>query len=163
MTPPRLKLFVPLMDADESPVRELYMEPALHDWCYQKDASRGRDYKPNVRAFLGRFVKGGFVDSDYLKTWRSSIFEFRFQGEPRAPRRPHRDNTRIFGGFIRPDTFIAYHPPRLRSQFRPDGSLEWDDVIDAALDKFRAMFGQDPVKAPPLSNCLTSNFREGRA
>lgn len=165
---PRLKAFVPLMDSDESVKRELLMTPSLLDWCKQQDSTRSASYKPNVRAFLGRFVKGGEVDNEnYMKTWRDDVWELRAQFEPRAPSKPHYDNTRIFGAFARIDTFIAFHPPRFRSYFGGADDPRWNARINDVVEQWTALFGNiGRVPSVPFSNCLSKNFidwaNEGR-
>lgn len=157
---PRLKTFVPLMDPDESAKRELLMTPPLYDWCYQKDRSRAADYKPNLRAFLGRFVRGGIIDNEnYMKTWRDDVWELRAQFEPRARSKPHFDNTRLFCAFPRTDTLVVFHPPRLRSYFDGIDDPKWDVCIDATIQEWNALFGAElPVPSDPFRNCVSEKF-----
>ncbi|HZT20973.1 MAG TPA: hypothetical protein VFA23_16290 [Dongiaceae bacterium] len=145
--------FLPLMDNDESEVRELFMVRHLHQWCYQKDSKKTLNYKANVRGFLKRYVIGLQVDNvDYMKSWRADVFEFRVQLEPR------RENTRMFGAFVAPDKFVAFHQ-KPRSEFGGIGDPKWDAAIDRVLDEFVNLFpGHRPVPARPFSNCVTSNY-----
>lgn len=141
------------MDADESEVRELLMVPALHDWVYQGDRSKTVNYKANIRAFLKRYVVGKEVDNEnYMKCWRDDIFELRVQIEP------GRENTRIFGAFAKPDLFVAFHPPKLRSEFGRKSDRRWDRAIERTIKEFDALFqGHHRVRAEPFSNCITAN------
>ena len=80
----------------------MFMPPALGEWLYQSDRKKSLNFKANIRGFLGRFVKGELVDNeDYMKSWKLDVFELRVQNQPRGER------VRIFGGFARPDTFVA--------------------------------------------------------
>ena len=113
-----LRRFLPLMDPDQSEIRELLMLPSLHQWCHQSDRRQTLNYKANVRAFLGRYVIGLSVDNEnYMKSWRDDIFELRVQLQI------GRENTRIFGAFAKPDIFIAIHH-KLRSELR--SKEDWD-------------------------------------
>jgi hypothetical protein len=60
---------VPLaFDPDESELRELFMPPALLKTISQNHPKKAMSYCANIRAFLGRYVKGGVVDNqDYMK------------------------------------------------------------------------------------------------
>jgi hypothetical protein len=140
------------MDPDESDIRDLWMVPALHKWCYEKDRSKSADYKRNLRAFLGRFVKGLEVDNqDYMKNWKKEIFELRVQLEPKG------DNTRIFGGFVRPDVFVAVNW-KSRSHFGDKTDPRWDRAINRAVAGINAALpGMPLMLAWPFSNCVTSN------
>jgi len=159
-TAPALVPFVPLMDPDQSAKRTLLMTPALHDWCYQKDRSRGAQYKQNLRAFLGRFVKGGAIDNeDFMKTWRDDVWEFRVQFESRSKQKPHVDNTRIFGAFAACDTFIAFHPHRMRSHFGDKNDPKWDRQVDDVIAKWAGLLGTFPrVSSRPFSNCVSFGY-----
>jgi hypothetical protein len=130
----------------------------LHDWCYQADRKASINYKANVRAFLGRFVKGDEIDNDdFMKSWKDDVFEFRVQMEPRHKRHP--DNTRIFGAFIKQDIFVAFSPARLRSSFKDEA--DWDRVIDRVTSRWACLFGATPrVRARPFSNCVSSGFHD---
>jgi hypothetical protein len=149
-----LKRFLPVMDADQKDERELLMQPALHQWLYQSDSKKTRNYKANIRAFLGRFVLGQTVDNrDFMKSWRSNVFELRVQLQPR------RETTRIFGAFARQDTFVAIHPPRLRSEFGGKDDPTWDRAIDRTLTAIGIMFpGHAPVSVRPFSGCVSRNW-----
>jgi hypothetical protein len=151
----RLRRFEPLLDPDEGIKRPLFLSPALHDWCYMRDRRRSVDYKANVRAFLGRFVKGHEIDNqDYMKSWRDDVLEFRIQLGPGWSRKPHPDNTRIFGAFVKPNTFVAFHPPRFRSEFGTDAA--WDRAIDRAIADWEALLpGLRRVPSQPFANCVT--------
>jgi hypothetical protein len=162
--PPALVPFIPILDPDESAKRTLLMTPALHTWCYQKDASRGAQYKQNLRAFLGRFVKGGEIDNeDFMKTWRDDVWEFRVQFESRRKQKPHLDNTRIFGAFAVCDTFVAFHPARMRSEFGGKDDSKWDKQIDSVHAKWTALLGTLPrVHSRPFSNCVSFGYYDCR-
>jgi hypothetical protein len=141
-----LKRFKPIFDPSESEKRELLMTAALHDWCYQSDSKKSQSYKGNVRAFLGRFVKGEHIDNcDFMKSWRDGVFEFRVQLD-RYP-----ENTRIFGGFAAPDCFVAIGPPRLRSDFGPKGHPLWDRQIERVMNRWTQHFSDSGrMKALPF-------------
>jgi len=143
----------------------MLMTPALYQWCYQRDATRGASYKQNVRAFLGRFVKGGVVDNeDFMKSWRDDVWEIRVQFERRSPKKPHFDNTRIFGAFALCGTFIAFHPARMRSHFAGKGDPKWDDQIDDVIDKWARLLGSHPrVRSRPFSNCVSFAYHDYRS
>jgi hypothetical protein len=147
--------FLPALDADESHKREIIMTPALHDWCYEQDSRKSLNYKANLRAFLKRFVVGLTVDNeDYFKNWKRRIFEVRLQLAP-----PKSDNTRVFGGFVRPDVFFAAHEkPRDWFEGHPD---RWDQAISEAEAKLEAAFpGQTLMLPKPFSNCVTHNAHD---
>ena len=145
--------FLPVFDPHESERRELLMTPALHDWCHQRDDKKTLAFKANIRAFLGRFVKGERVcNKDYMKTWRDDVSEFRVQLQPR------RENTRIFGAFLKPDCFVAFHPPRARSDFGGKHDPRWDIAIDGVTAKWANSFpGTGRVPSRPFFRCVTSN------
>jgi len=151
-----IKRFLPAMDADQKDVRDLFMMSPLHDWCYQSDRKKTLDYKANVRGFLKRYVIGLTVDNrDYMKSWRFDVFELRVQLEPR------RENTRIFGLFVKQDTFLAVHPPKMRSDFGPIGDPKWDAETDRALANFSSLFsGHSPVPARPFHGCISKGWHD---
>lgn len=151
-----LKRFKPLFDPNESEKRELLMTTALHDWCYQSDSKKSLSYKSNVRAFVGRFVKGEHVDNfDFMKSWRDGIFEFRVQLD-RYP-----ENTRIFGAFAAPDFFVAFGPPRLRSDFGPKSDPKWDRQIQRVMDRWaQHLPGIARMNAAPFKDCVTFNAHD---
>jgi hypothetical protein len=147
----KIKRFSPVMDADESDIRELWMTPSLHSWCYENDGQKSLDYKRNLRAFLGRFVKGQKVDNrDYMKSWKKRIFELRVQLSPK----PH--NTRIFGGFVLPNTFVAINW-KPRSYFGNKDDPRWDEQIDIAVHGVAAISSKFYLLSPkPFSTCVDS-------
>jgi len=130
------------------------MVPALHAWCYQSDRKKTLNYKANIRAFLKRYIIGLPVDNeDYMKSWRDDVFELRVQLQPK------RERTRIFGAFAKPDVFVAFHPPKLRSEFGDVIDPRWDRAIERALNDWDRLFpGHAPVPARPFANCITSNY-----
>ena len=68
---------------------------------------------------------------------------------------PKRENTRIFGAFIKPDTFVAIHQ-KPRSGFGGKEDPRWQLAIDRVVDDFADLFPQiRPVPARPFSNCVT--------
>jgi hypothetical protein len=145
-----LRRFVPVLDPHETERRELWMLPGLHKWIYQGDRRATLHFKPNVRGFLGRFVKGEWIDnSDYMKCWKLDVWELRVQLQPK------RENTRIFGTFAKPDVFVAIHQ-RLRSQFGGKGDPAWDAALHRVCDEWDRLFpGQRRVPARPFGNCVT--------
>jgi hypothetical protein len=144
--------FVPLFDPDESEMRELFMTPELHQWLYQSDSKKTTNYKANIRAYLKRYVIGGMIENDnYMKSWQDDIFELRVLLQPR------REQTRIFGAFPKPDTFIAIHQ-QLRSYFGGKKDPKWDIATNRTLERFRQIFpGHRPFLSIPFSNCVVSN------
>ena len=111
-----------------------------------------RDYAANIRAFLGRYIKGKLIDNeDYMKSWKEDVFELRIQNQKRG------DRTRIFGAFGKPDTFIAFFR-RPRSYFGDETDPRWDGAVYKVVDRWEAMFPGCPrVPARPFSNCVTFN------
>jgi hypothetical protein len=144
--------FMPILDPDESEIRELFMVSHLHRWLYQSDRKKTAKYKANIRGFLKRYVIGGNVDNeDYMKTWRADVFEFRVQLQPR------REHTRIFGAFVKPDVFVAIHQ-KLRSYFKNKDDPRWDRAIDRVTSELATLFpGHTAMRSVPFSNCITSN------
>jgi hypothetical protein len=142
-------------DPDESEMRELFMPPALRETLQQVHPKMARDYAANIRAFLGRYVKGKEIDNeDYMKSWKEDVFELRVQNQKRG------DRLRIFGAFGRPDTFIAFLR-RPRKHFGGKDDPEWDNAIYRVVDEWNTMFPSCPrVSARPFSNCLTFNYFE---
>ena len=140
--------FLPYFDADESDLRELLMLPGLHQWCYESDRKKTLDYKANVQAFLARYVKGKEIDNeDYMKSWAADVWELRVQLQPK------RENTRIWGAFVKPDIFIATHQ-KLRSSFRRQD--DWDAAIQRVIDELAALDRSlHPIKSSPFANCVT--------
>lgn len=143
--------FLPTFDPDQSEKRELLMTPQLYAWCLQSDRKRTADYKAKVRAFCGQFVKGDPVcNRDYMKSWRDDIWELRVQLLPK------RENTRIFGGFLAPDCFVAFHPHQLRSDFGGKDDPQWDRAIEKTMSRWGAILpSHKRVVARPFSNCVT--------
>lgn len=146
------RLFAPYLDPDESHKRDIIMPPALHEWCYQSDSTKSLNFKANLRAFLKRFVVGQeIVNGEYFKNWKGRIFEVRVQLDPQS------DNTRIFGGFVRPDVFVAVHQkPRSWFVGHPE---RWDAALNEAELGIAAAFpGQKLMMPKPFSpNCVTHN------
>jgi len=110
-------------------------------------------YCANIRAFLGRYVKGRLVDNhDYMKSWKEDMFELRVQNQRRS------ESLRIFGAFARPDTFIALFQ-RPRSYFGDASDPRWDQEIYRAVDLWDTIFpGCRRIPSRPFSNCVTSNY-----
>ena len=140
---------------DESEKRELFMPPALQITLTQNNPKKTMDYTANIRAFLGRYVKGGMIDNwDYMKSWKEDVFELRVQNQ----RRKRDERLRIFGAFGKPDTFVAFFG-KPRSSFGGKDDPRWDDAIYRAIKEWDKMFpGCRRVPARPFSNCLTFNF-----
>ena len=151
--PPQLVRFVPLFDADESEKRELFMPAALRTTLFQNDPKKARQYTANIRAFLGRYVKGEEIDNeDYMKSWKEDVFELRVQNQRKGER------LRIFGAFGRPDTFVAFFR-KPRNYFDGKDDPRWDGAIYRVVDEWNAMFPKcRRVPARPFSNCITSNY-----
>jgi hypothetical protein len=156
----RLVRFKPELDPDQHDDREIFMRPELHDWLYQKDSRRSSDFKSSVRAQLKKFIindtEQPIDNSDYMKAWSnnvcSDVFEIRYQLIPM-----HRDATRIFGGFAKPDCLVLFHQ-KLRSEIPPNG---WDKIIQKTLDFWNeALPGVRMVRARPFSNCVTGSFSD---
>ena len=150
-----LMRFVPLTDPDESNERDLLMAPNLYEWLYQGDKRKTREYKANVRGFLKRYVIGGHVDNqDYMKSWTPHVFEFRVQLEP------WRENTRIFGAFIKRDVFIATHQ-KLRSEFGDKTDPRWKVATDKVMEEMAKLFpGCIPVRSRPFMLCVSGKFTD---
>jgi hypothetical protein len=144
--------FIPLLDPHETERRELWVRTPLHKWLYQGDRKATVHFKPNVRAFLGRFVKGEWVDNrDYMKCWKADVWELRVQLQPT------REATRIFGAFVKPDAFLAIHQ-RPRNKFGGKEDPAWDRAIDRVIQEWDQLFpGLRRVPAKPFSNCVTFN------
>jgi hypothetical protein len=142
-----------VLDPDESELRELFMPPALLRTILQNDPKRAMSYCADIRAFFGRYIKGGLIDNqDYMKSWKHDVFELRLQNQRRSER------IRIFGAFGRPDTFIAlFHKPR--SYFGGRHDPHWDEQIYRAIEDWEEYFpgcGRGP--ALPFANCVTFNY-----
>lgn len=152
----RIRRFEPVLDPDETDYREMWMTAAIHDWLCQSDRKATRDYKANVRAFLKRFVvnKRLIDNEEYMKNWPNAdcpdFFELRVQLQP------PRENTRVFGGFVKQDGFIILHR-KLRSELRSDAAFSkaikrtaeiWDGLLP----------GIAMVRSRPFSNCVTGKF-----
>jgi hypothetical protein len=133
-------------------MRELFMPPALRETLQQIHPKMARDYAANIRAFLGRYVKGKTIDNeDYMKSWKEDVFELRVQNQKRNQR------LRIFGAFGRPDTFVAFFR-KPRKYFGGTDDPKWDEAIYGVIDAWNAMFpGCHRVPARPFSGCLTFN------
>jgi hypothetical protein len=152
----KLFRFVPDYDSDESEVRELWMSAGVNNLLYQKDRRKDSDFQRDARGFLKQFVIGGSIDNEfYMKSWRDDVFAFRLQlrkrGEP--------ENTRIFGGFIEQDKFVAltYGERNLFDK----GEGQWDKCIDKAADAWVVLFpDRTRIKARPFAGCVSSNFRD---
>ena len=149
----RLVRFVPsFFDPDDSIRREIYCLPALHSWLDQKDRKKSADYKPKIRVHLSVFVKGKEVNNeDYMKTWASDIWELRIQFMKK------KENTRIFGAFIKPDFFLCVHW-KMRSYFGNKSDPKWRMALDHVVDEWAILFpSYTPVMSKPFSNCVTFN------
>ena len=132
------------------------MPPALQITLTQSDPKKALNYNANIRAFLGRYVKGKenekIDNENYMKSWKEDVFELRVQNQPRKQR------IRIFGAFGRPDTFIAFFS-KPRSWFGGKEDPRWDEAVYRVVREWDEMFpGCRRVPARPFSNCLTFNF-----
>lgn len=144
--------FPVLFDPDECDVRELWMPPALVTTLTQKDPKKARDYCANVRAYLGRFVKGDprIDNCDYMKLLKSDIFEMRVQNQKRG------EKLRIFGAFGEVDKFVALFC-RYRHYFGGRSDPKWDHEINRAIACWDDLFpGCHRMKARPFSNCVSN-------
>ena len=138
------------IDPDEAESREIVLIPSVNDWLHQKDSQRSIEYKENIREHLARFILGGYVDNrDYLKSWKSDIWEIRAQLRRRT------DSTRIFGGFLYPNIFVCTNH-HMRSKFKNEKA--WDRAIDRAIERWFELFpDRKPLKSRPFQNCVTFN------
>lgn len=138
------------LDPDESEWREIILIQSVNKWIYEKDSRRSIYYKQNVRMHLSKFVLGDFIDNgNYMKSWKDDIWEIRVQLERRE------DNTRIFGGFLFPNIFVATNH-HLRSQFKNEDL--WNKAINRAVARWRLLFpGMDRLKCQPFRDCVTFN------
>ncbi len=129
------------------------MPPALKITLTQNDPKKALNYNANIRAFLGRYVKGNNIDNEaYMKSWKEEVFELRVQNQPRKQR------IRIFGAFGRADTFIAFFR-KPRDWFGGKEDPRWDECVYRVRREWDEMFpGCLRVPARPFSNCLTFNF-----
>lgn len=127
------------------------MSSGMHRWLYEADRKKTANFKANLRAFLGRYVKGELVDNkDYMKSWQDDIFEFRFQLLPK------RERLRMFGAFIKPDVFVAFNR-KFRSEFSTQD--DWDRVITRTIRECEKFFpGTLRMPSKPFSNCVTFKF-----
>lgn len=139
-------------DQDESEKRDLFMPPALVTTLNQNDPKKAREYTANIRAFLGRYVKGKKIDNKYyMKSWKEDVFELRVQLQRRH------EALRIFGAFGGPDKFVAFFR-KPRSAFGDRFDPNWDKAVYRTVDEWAAMFpGCRRVPALPFSNCITFN------
>jgi hypothetical protein len=98
-------------------------------------------------------VKGKKIDNeDYMKTWAKDIWELR----PYLMKK--KENTRIFGAFIKPDTFFCTHW-KMRSYFGGKDDKKWEVALDRVVSEFGKLFpGYAPVTSSPFSNCVTFNY-----
>jgi hypothetical protein len=153
--PPSLVRLRLVSDKDESEKRQLFMPPALAITLSQHDSKRAQLYNANIRAFIGRYVKGYPIDNeDYMKSWKEDIFELRVQNQRRGER------LRIFGAFGSPDVFIAFFR-KPRNYFGAQDDPRWDEAIYRAIDKWNDMFPNcRRISARPFSNCVTFNFTD---
>lgn len=141
-----------VFDPDESERRELFMPPALVTSLTQNDPKKALHFTANVRAFIGRYVKGDEIDNDaYMKSWKADVFELRVQNQRKNER------LRIFGAFGRPDTFISFFS-KPRSSFGDKYDPKWDQAIDRVIAEWDEMFpGCRRIPARPFKNCVTFN------
>jgi hypothetical protein len=151
--------FQPELDPDQGDPREIWMPPALHSWLYQKDSRQSRDFKASVRAHLIKFIiddpEQPIDNEDYMKNWPNSIcpdfFEIRYQVCP-----DHKDNTRIFGGFIKQDCLVLFHQ-KLRREIK--GDADWNKALTKLKNKWdKALPTAHMVRARPFSNCVSGSF-----
>ena len=154
----RLVRFVPVFDPDQSEKRELLVVSTVHAWLYQADRKKSIDYKANIRAHLGKFVKGEFIDNvDYMKHLGNDIWEFRVQLET-IHKKYRKENTRIFGAFARQDVFICTNW-RLRDDFGNGDDPLWDALISRSITEWNSLFpGRPRVISRPFSNCIFDNL-----
>jgi hypothetical protein len=141
-------------DLDESEKRDLFMPPALRETIQQIHPKMAREYAANIRAYLGRYIKGKEVidNKDFMKCWKEDVFELRVQNQKRA------DRLRIFGAFGKPDTFIAFFR-KPRAYFGNKDDPKWDEAIYRVVEEWNIMFPGCPrVPAQPFSNCLTFKY-----
>lgn len=152
----RLVRFEPELDRDQNDRREVYMPRPLRDWLYQKDSSRGVDYKAKIRARLKVFIIDDpelrIDNDDYMKSWPNQIcadvFEVRYQETPM-----HSDSTRIFGAFLKQDCLILFHQ-KLKKDI-----TDYDRPFKKTVDMWNiALPETHMVRARPFSNCVSGNF-----
>jgi hypothetical protein len=146
-------LFAPVLDDDETLARDIIMLTPLHDWIHRKDGSRTPSYKLNIQAFLTEIITGCYVNNDiHFKNWRKRIFEIRVQIAPQ-----HADNWRIFGGFVRADTFVAA-VQKPRSYFGGKEDPKWNQMVDEADLLIQQAFPGVRLLMPrPFTDLITSN------
>jgi hypothetical protein len=142
-----------VFDPDQSERRELFMPPALRTTLEQRSPKKAMDYNANIKGYLGRYVKGDWIDNqDYMKNWPpTDAWELRVQNQRKGER------LRIFGAFGRPDTFIAFFR-KDRSWFDTDSDVRWEWAMNEVGGLWESTFPGCPMmKARPFSNCVTFN------
>jgi hypothetical protein len=130
------------------------MPPALWHWLYQGNRRKSLDFLANVRAFLGRFVKGkDTIDNqDYMKSWSDDVWELRVQNQRKGER------VRIFGAFAKSDVFVAFFQ-KPRDYFWDMSDPKWKEATDRVVSEWDAYFPRRPrMKARPSSNCVSFNY-----
>jgi hypothetical protein len=150
----KLVLFAPLRDPDEPEIRRIWMMPALHTELYKTGVPQKElDYLANVRAFLGRFVKGASISNEedmfLLDPHERDLWELRFTLIPQS---------RVFGALAYQDCFVATNWA-LRDNLGPKGSKAWLAAEQKAIDIWDALLpGVRRFHCRSFSNCITNGI-----
>lgn len=135
-----LRIFLPRLLPNEAEQRRIVMLPALWNWVHTNTQKPDLVvYYANIRAHLGRFVKGETIDNeDFMKELSrrekgsiegKGVWEFRVTFQPQR---------RIFGAFVAPDLFFATH-------WKDRGELgsnreKWRQAITRVEDEWARLF-----------------------
>jgi hypothetical protein len=130
------------------------MIPDLHGWLHACGLLKSEaDYRADVRAFLGRFVKGAPVQKDedlkLLRPHDRDLWALRFRGEPQS---------RILGGLVYKDCFVGTHWSFRCNLGRKD-SKGWLAAEQRAIDVWDGLLpGIRRFRCHPFSNCVSGAF-----
>ena len=141
------------LDPDEKEERRIFVTPPLNNWLNQSDRRRPLDYKSDIRAHLRAFVVGGLVDNEndlrLLTPKDLNIWGFRIRFRPQ---------TRIFGGVLLRDTFIATRQ-KLRKDLGSFADPRWNAEIAKVKQQWDSLFpGIARVQGRPFHNCIGKNY-----
>lgn len=146
-----LAQYLPALRQGEAIRRGLFLTPQVERWINERpNAWRAQEFKSFVRARLSIFVKGGPIDNfQYMKRLRGrspEVWEIRIR---------EFTQTRIFGAFYEPNTFICTNI-RVRDELARFGG--WASAEERATKRWDDLFpGRRRFTGTKFTNYVTEN------
>lgn len=149
----KLRLFEPYLREGEVHVREIFMTNDL--WKHIEEyipTKYGLEYQVKVEQHLASFINGNKIrsgkDIKELKPFGNGVWEFKISDAPES---------RIFGGFIEQDVFIAFYMKERNNIAVKDFDRSFKSFTDLVKNQWRILFNNKPRLLSSNINKLITN------